>query len=202
MPSEMEDWTVDKFVQSNGDWNWSLINQFAATQSCEAIANIMPPTPQDGQDVCNMGTKNAVESRWDWNQLFGTTTWLIWKARNDLVFNHKSTNQDALIRGAKIYISNLNDARGGAQSSCGGAFRDDAGRWVAGFSRNLGRGSALRAEIWGLLSGIEMAWDLGCRKLWIEGDSKVAINLITSGCDPCHPVAALIKRINSLLQRM
>ncbi|MCI01156.1 putative ribonuclease H protein, partial [Trifolium medium] len=34
-------------------------------------------------------------------------------------------------------------------SGCGGLVRDENGRWVAGFTRNLGTTSAYMAELWG-----------------------------------------------------
>ncbi|XP_061351312.1 uncharacterized protein LOC133296366 [Gastrolobium bilobum] len=44
---------------------------------------------------------------------------------------------------------------------CGGIFRDSAGSWLGGFTYNIGYCSALVAEYWGILKGLETAWTRG-----------------------------------------
>lgn len=42
---------------------------------------------------------------------------------------------------------------------------------------------------------------MGCRKLWVESDSAVAVNLVKSGCIPSHPFHGLVYRIRALQGR-
>ncbi|KAK8521953.1 hypothetical protein V6N12_066523 [Hibiscus sabdariffa] len=55
-------------------------------------------------------------------------------------------------------------------ASCGGVFRDSNGAWVAGFSKYVGRCSALEAEFWAVFEGLQCAWQLGHRRVLVESD--------------------------------
>lgn len=61
---------------------------------------------------------------------------------------------------------------------CGGVLRDDQGRWVSGFDMNIGYCSAFRAELWGILKGVELAWNNGIRRLVVESYSASIISLL------------------------
>ncbi|QHO40259.1 Putative ribonuclease H protein [Arachis hypogaea] len=56
-------------------------------------------------------------------------------------------------------------------AGCGGLIRTHEGDWVGGFMANLGNCHAFRAELWGVFHGLNMAWDLGMRRIIIETDS-------------------------------
>lgn len=45
----------------------------------------------------------------------------------------------------------------GRTASCGGLLRDSTGRWLIGFTANLGSASALEAKIWELYYGLQLA---------------------------------------------
>lgn len=64
-------------------------------------------------------------------------------------------------------------------ANCGGVIRDENGSWMRGFSARVGRCSVLEAELWGVLHGLQAAWDLGCRKVVLEIDSAKAVKCIT-----------------------
>ncbi|KAL6194707.1 hypothetical protein ACLB2K_035784 [Fragaria x ananassa] len=70
----------------------------------------------------------------------------------------------------------------------GGVLRNDRGEWLNGFSAKLGIGQVLEAELWGLLKGMEMAWQHGCNSLEVEVDSLVAVKLVLSVIDHLHPL--------------
>lgn len=55
----------------------------------------------------------------------------------------------------------------------GGLIRDENGRWVVGFVRNLGIASAYVAKSWGVLEGVTLARQRGIDFLEINVDSKV-----------------------------
>lgn len=87
---------------------------------------------------------------------------------------------------------------GGNRTACGGVFRDCSGRWVKGFTKYLGSGSVLASELWGILMGLSVAWEMGVQPLWIESDSMVAVNLIMGGCVITHPFYNIVNRIRNL----
>ncbi|CAN1856235.1 Putative ribonuclease H protein At1g65750, partial [Linum perenne] len=50
---------------------------------------------------------------------------------------------------------------------------------LAAFSVNLGRCSITRAELRGLIAGLDLSWDRGWRKVAVQCDSRVAIALLS-----------------------
>ncbi|XP_061373781.1 uncharacterized protein LOC133316100 [Gastrolobium bilobum] len=87
---------------------------------------------------------------------------------------------------------------GNIQGGCGGSLRDVSGLWLKGFAKRLGACNSMKAENWGMLLGLQMAWDLGHRRVIIEGDSQAALNLINEGVAGNHPLAGLIRRIGQI----
>lgn len=82
-----------------------------------------------------------------------------------------------------------------------GIFRNDFGQWVGGFSSNIGSSSVLMAELWGIFTDLQLAWDMKFTKFWVESDSEVAVRLVVKGCIPCHPYAPMIMAIQELMSR-
>lgn len=65
-----------------------------------------------------------------------------------------------------------------AQASAGGLLRDGSGKWIAGFTANLGQCDSLMAETWATIHDLKMAWKTRCRKLNLEMDSLLLTRLI------------------------
>lgn len=63
-----------------------------------------------------------------------------------------------------------------------------------GFTRYLGDVCALKAEAWGALMGIQLAWDLGYRSVALQSDSQVLCSLL-SGTD-CAPLSIRMEIIH------
>lgn len=68
---------------------------------------------------------------------------------------------------------NTNDA------AWGGILRDSQAAFMGGFTYNLGRCSAIEAELWGILKGLECAWRNGYRRLHLETDCATALEMIS-----------------------
>ncbi|CAN1152297.1 hypothetical protein LINPERPRIM_LOCUS28851 [Linum perenne] len=49
----------------------------------------------------------------------------------------------------------------------------------------------MRAELKGIIEGMKLAWDKGIRKLRIQSDSKVAVDLLCSVESSCNTHDAL-----------
>lgn len=68
--------------------------------------------------------------------------------------------------------------RDGQVVRCGGVFRDALGRWVIGFTVNLGCMDPLSLKIYSIMKGLELAWAKGFRRVIIKFDSREAMDLV------------------------
>ncbi|KAI4344935.1 hypothetical protein L6164_012112 [Bauhinia variegata] len=79
--------------------------------------------------------------------------------------------------GASVKINIDGASRGNpGLAACGVVIRnDDEGRWIAGPSRSLGIASAVRAETWGVMDSLNLAWGISYRKIELECHSLVLV---------------------------
>ncbi|KAJ7971564.1 Ribonuclease H [Quillaja saponaria] len=89
----------------------------------------------------------------------------------------------------------------GLFSSCGGVIRGELGNWIADFSANLGVGSNSKAEHFGILYGLELAWKMGFRKVQLESDSSAMLELISKGSTTYHPHFPIIQECRNLISK-
>ena len=82
----------------------------------------------------------------------------------------------------------------------GGVIRDEMGIWKRGFCTNLGIISNVTAELWGIIRGLELAWEEGIRKIEVEIDSLTSIMLIKEE-NREGPYANLVKMILEWVKR-
>lgn len=64
------------------------------------------------------------------------------------------------------------------RAGCGGVLRDCKGEWKGGFVCSIGVCSPTQAEAWALLRGIQVAKQLGCKKVIFESDSQKIVDSI------------------------
>ncbi|KAF7838660.1 reverse transcriptase [Senna tora] len=82
-----------------------------------------------------------------------------------------------------------------------GIIRDHFGNWVSGFTKHLGFGNSLKAEVWALALGLNLAKELACKKLVVESDSMSGIKLLTDHTTcASHASGALIHYCRSILR--
>ncbi|KAF7803041.1 hypothetical protein G2W53_042152 [Senna tora] len=185
----------------------------------------------------SLSSSMGCSDNFSWNTKFGYTCWLIWKQRNNWVFNGKKEEAISLLPILKIQLEDFNNAtkvmkeisndsnRENTQGwvapevdwikvntdgsyyseqnsmACGGVARDKDNNWIFGFSKRLGRGNALHAEIWGILQGLKIAWEKGYKKVIIESDSSLAIQLALGTNDQPHYIGQIIKDIHTLVNK-
>ncbi|CAN1180476.1 hypothetical protein LINPERHAP2_LOCUS34792 [Linum perenne] len=77
----------------------------------------------------------------------------------------------------------------------GGVVCDELGRCLAAFSSNLGGCSITRAKLCGVIVGMDVAWEIGIRRVAVQVDSMAAIVVINEIGEPCHQHAAEVVRI-------
>ncbi|KAI5351228.1 hypothetical protein L3X38_004119 [Prunus dulcis] len=83
----------------------------------------------------------------------------------------------------------------------GGLLRDQAGNWIKGFSVNLGVGSVIEAELWGIFWGLHLAWEDGFRTVEVECDSKSAVDLLLNPPSHTHPLFSITNCCYLLIQK-
>ncbi|KAL4307123.1 uncharacterized protein LOC107605009 [Arachis ipaensis] len=107
----------------------------------------------------------------------------------DSVSNYKEAVKKKLIKGESENIQNRRQAwepppRGwvklntdgsvkeeAKKAGCGGLLRTQQGEWIGGFTANLGYCQITQAEMWAVLYGLQMAWNLGMRRVIVEMDA-------------------------------
>ncbi|CAN1791749.1 Putative ribonuclease H protein At1g65750 [Linum perenne] len=87
------------------------------------------------------------------------------------------------------------------QAAARGLIRDYQGHCLAPFSENLGICSITRAELRGVVSGLQLAWDRGYRKVQLQIDSQCAVLLLQSDDRTDHLHATTIRHARELLRR-
>ncbi|KAK8607988.1 hypothetical protein V6N13_023446 [Hibiscus sabdariffa] len=83
------------------------------------------------------------------------------------------------------------------RAAYGGVLRDHTGTWIRGFTRFVGQCSVVESELWGIATGMALAWELGYRQLVIETDSADALRLIEQKSKGGGPFT-LVHRIHVL----
>ncbi|CAI0435089.1 unnamed protein product, partial [Linum tenue] len=86
-------------------------------------------------------------------------------------------------------------------AAAGGLIRDHLGYCIAAFACNLGICSITQAELRGAAEGLQLAWDLGFRRVRVELDSRCAVHLLSSNAHPDHQHSAITDRIQALCKR-
>ncbi|CAN1120234.1 Putative ribonuclease H protein At1g65750, partial [Linum perenne] len=86
-------------------------------------------------------------------------------------------------------------------SAARGLIRDDQGRFITAFASKHGTCSIVRAEMWGVVEGLMLAWDKGIRKLKLQSDSTLAVQLLSNMDQAKHQHSNLIRRFQELMSR-
>ncbi|KAK8476512.1 hypothetical protein V6N11_074061 [Hibiscus sabdariffa] len=88
----------------------------------------------------------------------------------------------------------------GNRVAVGGLIQDDSGGWLRGFYRFVGRCSVLLADLWAIYDGLNLAWDVGFRRVDVDSDNMEAVCIINR-MSPTFGRSALVQSIWSLIQR-
>lgn len=87
------------------------------------------------------------------------------------------------------------------RATAAGVCRDHEGAWMGGFVHNVGLCSVPMAELWGIVSGLQFAWDQGFRRVCLETNSNLAIQLLDKPVEQGHPLSSLVVMARSFLRR-
>ncbi|CAN1150941.1 Putative ribonuclease H protein At1g65750 [Linum perenne] len=86
-------------------------------------------------------------------------------------------------------------------AAAGGIIRNNMGRKLGVFAANLGSCSIMRAELRAAKLGLELAWEIGARKVHLQVDSKATALAITSNILEDSRYSHTIHQIHKLLER-
>ncbi|KAJ7961985.1 Ribonuclease H [Quillaja saponaria] len=160
----------------------------------------------DFEDWLHMNLNSSIvfsEAGIPWPVMFSVVVWKIWKLRCKRIFDEEfssSHNPKAVLTKVKINCDGAAKSQG-CLTSCGVLIRGDDGEWLGGFAANLGMGSNVSAELYGIFRGLYLAWDLGFKSIILETDSLTAVELLNSECSQFHPLLHLIQGCQDLINR-
>ncbi|CAN1131192.1 Putative ribonuclease H protein At1g65750 [Linum perenne] len=86
-------------------------------------------------------------------------------------------------------------------AAAGGVIRNSSGLCSLAFTANLGICSITRAELRGIILDLNLAWDAGHRKVLVQSDSQVAVNLLTADSEASHHHAHEVVQFRELVAR-
>ncbi|KAL6502592.1 hypothetical protein OROHE_024245 [Orobanche hederae] len=89
-----------------------------------------------------------------------------------------------------------------AEATAGGLIRNSNGQWIKGFRCNIGYGNTpVLAELTGVMKGLELAWNIGRRKIIVETDNEGVLQMIKDTRNRQNDNYKLAKEIKELLGR-
>ncbi|CAN0839785.1 Putative ribonuclease H protein At1g65750 [Linum grandiflorum] len=86
-------------------------------------------------------------------------------------------------------------------AAAGGVIRTNTGRFVKAFTSNLGSCSITRAEMQAIGNGLQLAWNLGIRRIQVQSDSMTAISILAKDSELRHQHATLVIQFKELCSR-
>ncbi|CAN1794490.1 Putative ribonuclease H protein At1g65750 [Linum perenne] len=89
----------------------------------------------------------------------------------------------------------------GSLAAAGGIIRNSSGRKLGVFAANLGTCTITRAELRAASIGLDMAWNMGARKVHLQVDSLVTARAITGLCSDDSRHSHVIHQIHRMLER-
>lgn len=138
-------------------WNmWKARNNLVFNNTHCSANDIISRTTREAKEALGILLKNG-------GPLHARQTWVAWLPPQP---GFVKMNSD----GARNSNSSL--------ASAGGLIRDCEGRWIVGFTTNIGRASSFTAELWGFREGLIVARQRGFTHLIAESDSETLVNII------------------------
>ncbi|XP_028771626.1 uncharacterized protein LOC114728836 [Neltuma alba] len=85
------------------------------------------------------------------------------------------------------------------KAACGGIIRDERGKWIMGFQKNLGFYPTTIAEILAIKTGLEVCQHLRLKQVQIFSNSLEAISTLLRDSGENHPYGQIIEETRQLL---
>ncbi|CAN1846368.1 Putative ribonuclease H protein At1g65750 [Linum perenne] len=172
--------------------------------------------------------------------LFGITAWILWKARNEDVFDNKFVTSDQLRLRVLHWTAGVRETMTAESRvlsevvvrrretllrwipapdewitvncdgsvlqpnglvAASGIIRNSCGRRLGVFAANLGSCTIMWAELRAASIGLEMAWNIGARKVHLQVDSLATVHAITGQSSDDSRHSHIIQQIHRILER-
>ncbi|KAL4273846.1 hypothetical protein GQ457_13G009080 [Hibiscus cannabinus] len=144
-----------------------------------------------------------------WNMMFATLLWLSWKRRNAFVFSGIKEDSSTLLHHSKHWAHLYNDSSSSrphlspfvcwepppsdwvyltidgvvsqvsGRDSIGGIFHDSMSSFLSWYFKKVDFVDAPQAELWAILVGVRISWNLDFDYVLIQSDSVEAITLLS-----------------------
>lgn len=98
---------------------------------------------------------------------------------------------------------NVNEASKGNTGlvGVGGVIRDSSGMWAVGFALNISNVTSAPAEAWALFKSLQISWKRDFKKVVVEIDSMIVLQLLNMDIGDEHLCFSLIYQCKQVLVR-
>ncbi|CAI0553386.1 unnamed protein product [Linum tenue] len=85
-----------------------------------------------------------------------------------------------------------------SRATAGGLIRNDLGKCLGAFAANLGTCTITRAELKGVVLGLQLAWKQGHKKVILKTDSQAVFDLLSSADQSCTRYSNLLRQFQEI----
>ncbi|PKI56643.1 hypothetical protein CRG98_022955 [Punica granatum] len=145
-----------------------------------------------------------------WNQVSKGATWTVshgdrarfWEDRPQAAHMSVLRAAESFSGGWQDQLNTDGASKGNpGPAGAGGVLRKEDGVWIAGFARHVGIATAIVAELWGVLSGLELAWELDYWHVLLDVDSLLVTRLIAGSRPGALQLRTIVREIRLWLER-
>lgn len=86
-------------------------------------------------------------------------------------------------------------------AASGGVFRNANAEFIGAFAGKNGICTPLEAELWGIHTGMQKAWEKGYRRVEVENDCVRAVNLVNGNEDYDNPARNIVVSCRALIKQ-
>lgn len=87
-----------------------------------------------------------------------------------------------------------------SRARCGRLICDTRGLWLVGFSKSIGRCNSLSAELWGVLGGLQFAWNKGYKKVELQTDNMKITEAFNARASCIRKGSGILQQIKAKLK--
>ncbi|CAA7054654.1 unnamed protein product [Microthlaspi erraticum] len=128
------------------------------------------------------------------------------QATMSLIRNYRKQAIEVVWKNPEIGCTKLNfdGSRGSkGQASIGGIFRNHKAEFLLGYSESIGEATSTVAEFAALKRGLELVLENGWTDLWLEGDAKIIVDIISKrGRLRCEEARKHVNYINVVMPEL
>ncbi|KAL0016817.1 hypothetical protein SO802_003886 [Lithocarpus litseifolius] len=112
-----------------------------------------------------------------WNQTFMFAIRMIWKGRNQLVFENKKLKTSLAMDIKQRALEYFHCVAHPGLAGGGGLLREVNGNWVGGFARRIGTANGYTAKLWALRDGLLLCRQMNVQAVVFELDVRAIVDV-------------------------